>query len=121
MTESRRKDDEESFAHKRGDDDFARLHRRIDDQDRLLNELIKAKFEAIRLHNETTDSIKALTDAVRDLAIGTQKLRDLEGDVSGMLRMLSRMNGFIGLLWKPILFVAIAGGTFYLWVKGLAK
>lgn len=117
----RRIGDSESHAHKRSEDEFARLHKRIDDTEHLVNELIKAKFDSVRLHNETMAQVKALTEAVQQLVHDTKGVVQLDSDVTGMIRVMERVNRFCSLLWKPILFVGVAGGSFYLWLKGLPR
>lgn len=115
----RRAGDSSSHAHKRKADEFARLHKRLDDNDALVAELMKARYESVRLHTETTQSLKSLTEAIERLTAGTAGLREMEGDVQGMMRLMSRFNGVLSLLWKPFLFIAVLGGTIYLWAKGL--
>lgn len=117
----RRIGDSESHAHKRSDDEFARLHQRIDDTEHLVNELIKAKFDSMRLHNEAMGQLKELTEAVQNLVADTKGVVQLDADVTGMLRVMERVNRFCSLLWKPMLFVGVAGGTVYLWLKGLPR
>lgn len=117
----RRIGDSESHAHKRQDDEFARLHKRIDDTDQLVSQLIKAKFDSMKLHNETMEQVGQLTEAVRKLVEDTEGVVQLDADVTGMLRVMERVNKFCSLLWKPVLFVFVAGGTFYLWLKGLPR
>lgn len=117
MPEARRSTDDAAHAHKRNEDEFARLHRRIDDHDGLLTELIKSRFEHVKLHNETTASITALTEAVRKLTEGTEGLREVEDDVRGMMRLLGRMNCFISVIWRPMIFCGVVGGMAYLWIK----
>lgn len=117
----RRIGDEESHAHKRTDDEFARLHKRLDDTDQLVNQLIKAKFDSMQLHDETMKRLGELTEAVQQLVTDTKGVVQLDADVTGMLRVMERVNKFCSLLWKPLLFVAVAGGSFYLWLKGLPR
>lgn len=119
MTERRRSTDSASHAHMRNDDGFARLHQRMDDNDKMMTELLSARTESIRLHGETTVALGKMADAINLLTAETAGSRQLDKDVNGMLRILSRMNGFIGAVWKPLLFVAVLGGTIYLWGKGL--
>lgn len=114
----RRLEDDESHAHKRYEDEFARLHKRFEDNDHLVNELIKAKFESLRMHNDTMQHVKALTEALNNLATSTAGIRRMETNVIGLLSFLSDINQFIALIWKPLVFVAVCGGAVYVWLHG---
>lgn len=110
--------DDESHAHKRYEDEFARLHKRFEDNDHLMNELIKAKCDSLRMHDDTMQHIKALTEALNNLAISTAGIRRMETNVIGLLSFLSDINKFITLIWKPLLFIAALGGAVYVGVSG---
>lgn len=119
----RRSTDQSSHAHKRQTDadDFAKLHKRLDDNDLILSELLAARVESVKLHNDTTSAVTKLTESVGELASAVSSmagLREMEADVRGMMRFMARMNGVVGVLWKPLLFVAVLGGTLYLWATG---
>jgi hypothetical protein len=123
----RRSTDQASHAHKRQTDanDFAKLHKRLDDNDGVLTELLAARAESVKLHNDTTaavtkltDSVTVLTKAVAGLATETVGARETEADIRGMVRFLGRISEFVGVLWKPLLFVAVLSGTLWLWVTG---
>ena len=119
----RRHTDQASHAHKRSGDSaiFARLHQRLDDNDKVLTELLEARVESVRLHGETTSAVTQLTLSVGELASVISSmagLREMESDVRGMMRFMSRMNGVIGVLWKPLLFIAVLGGTIWMWATG---
>lgn len=43
---------------------------------------------------------------------------EIAEDVRGMMRLLGRLNGFVGVLWKPLLFIAIVGGSMWILVTG---
>lgn len=112
----RRKTDTASHAHKRSDDhnDFSRLHQRLDDNDKILSELLSARVESVRLHTETTEAIRTLSALMERMA-GVPEIAE---DVRGMMRLLGRLNGFVGVLWKPLLFIAIVGGSMWILVTG---
>lgn len=112
----RRRTDQASHAHKRASDSelFARLHQRLDDNDQVMNELIRSKVELVEMHKVTNLAIATLTSEISKLA----GLRDFAEDVSGMMGLMSRLNNGIGILWKPILFIAVLGGSVWLWVVG---
>lgn len=123
----RRSTDEGSHAHKRQTDadDFAKLHKRLDDNDKILTELLAARTESVKLHNDTTaavtkltESVTVLTDAVANLANETVGTRETEADIRGMVRFLGKISRFVGVLWKPLLFIAVLGGTLWVWATG---
>ena len=123
----RRSTDQSSHAHKRQTDadDFAKLHKRLDDNDLILSELLAARVESVKLHNDTTSAVTKLTasvtvlsDAVACLTLETAGTRETEADIRGMVRLLGKISRFVGVLWKPLLFVAVLGGTLYLWATG---
>lgn len=116
--EDRRAVDDESHAHKRYEDEFARLHKRFEDNDHLMNELIKAKFDSLKMHDDTMQHVKALTEALNNLATSTAGIRRMETNVIGLLSFLSDINKFIALIWKPLLFVAVFGGAIYAGLHG---
>jgi hypothetical protein len=45
-------------------------------------------------------------------------MREMESDVRGMMRFMSRLSGFVGVLWKPLLFIAVLGGMLWIWITG---
>ena len=116
MTAGRRIGDADAHAHKRTGDDIPRLHyrltERLDANDEIITELMRARFEMLA-------ALREVKDAVQKLADDTSGVRELEGDVVGMMRLLARVNRFLGVLWKPLLFVAVAGASAYLWAKGV--
>lgn len=116
--EDQRLEDDESHAHKRYEDEFARLHKRFEDNDHLMNELIKAKFESLRMHNDAMQHVKALTEALNNLATSTAGIRRMESNVIGLLSFLSDVNKFISLIWRPMVFVAVCGGAIYAGLHG---
>jgi hypothetical protein len=123
MVMDRRKTDSASHAHKRESDadNFARLHQRIDDNDKLLSELLAARAESVRLHTETTTAVNQLAFSVgslTDAMAGMAGMREMESDVRGMMRLMSRLSGFVGVLWKPLLFIAVLGGMLWIWITG---
>lgn len=119
----RRYTDQASHAHKRSADSltFARLHQRLDDNDKVLSGLLESRVESVRLHNETTAAVTHLTVSVSELTAAVSSmagLRELEVDVRGMMRFMARMNGLVGVLWKPLLFIAVLGGSIWIWATG---
>ena len=119
----RRRTDQASHAHKRASDEdkFARLHKRIDDSEQIQTELIKAKFELFGLMKETNGALNSLAESQSELIVEmkkTVKLREFAEDVEGMMGLMVRLNNGIGVLWKPILFVAVLGGSIWLWIVG---
>lgn len=122
MTQTRRHTDDECHAHKRsGDDEFARLHQRLDDNDKIQVELIKSKVELFDLMKETNSALNALALSQSALVVEmtkTIKLREFADDVSGMMSLMTRFNNGIGILWKPMLFIAVLGGTIWMWIVG---
>lgn len=120
----RRHTDASSHAHKRKDDsnEFARMHQRLDDNDRILKELLCARIEMIELHKGTTAAINSLAASQTELINEISKiagLREFEEDVRGMMRFMARVNGVIGIVWKPILFIAVVGGSLWLWATSV--
>lgn len=65
MTEprTRRSGDTCQHAHKRLDDEFARLHQRMDDSDKLINELMKVRFELLQSQRDLADNVSAMSNA----------------------------------------------------------
>ena len=119
----RRSTDTASHAHKRAGDAevFARLHQRLDDNDKIMTELITAKAELVELHKGTTVALNALAASQTALVSEISKLaglREFAEDVSGMMGLMARFNSGIGIMWKPVLFVAVLGGTLWLWIVG---
>lgn len=119
--QDRRIGDDDSHAHKRYEDEFARLHKRFEDNDHLMNALIKAKFDSLKMHDDTMQHVKALTEALNNLAASTAGIRRMESNFIGLLSFLSDLNKFISLVWKPILFVSAVGGGIYFWLKAVAS
>lgn len=117
----RRIGDDESHAYKRYEDEFVRLHKRLEDNDSLMNELIKAKFDSLKIHDDTMQHVKALTEVLNNLAASTAGIRRIESNFIGLLSFLSDLNKFISLVWKPILFVSAVGGGIYFWLKAVAS
>lgn len=112
--------DDSAHAHQRADDDTPRLHRRLtdgevldrlDETDEMMRHVLNTQMQIIHSMNEVREAVDRLADE-------TVGIRELEGDVIGMMRLLTRVNRLLGLLWKPVLFVAVAGGMAYLWLKG---
>lgn len=128
----RRQTDDESHAHMRSGDEFARLHMRMDDTDKHVAELSRAKADIMQamsglaqgqknLAAAQADFIaaqKELADAVKKLTDETAASREISGDIKGTMRMLGRVNEVTGLLWKPLLFIAVAGGMVWVWATG---
>lgn len=119
----RRHTDAASHAHKRaGDsDNFARLHQRLDDNDKIMSELISSKTELVELQVGTTLALNALAASQSALVTEISKLaglREFADDVSGMMGLMARFNRGIGILWKPMLFIAVLGGTVWMWIVG---
>lgn len=117
----RRSTDAASHAHKRNDDSFARLHQRLDDSDKIISELLTSRFELIKLHKDTTEAVNALAISQTELIEQIGKLtglREFEEDVRGMMRFMGRINGALGVMWKPMLFVAVVGGSLWMWATG---
>lgn len=124
MTAGRRIGDAEAHAHQRKDDAKPRLHHRVDDgrmdllearmgtSEEIITELMRARFDMLSGLREVKEAVQRLTEETRGV-------RELEGDVVGMMRLLARVNRFLGVLWKPLLFVAVAGASVYLWAKGV--
>lgn len=124
MTAGRRIGDAEAHAHQRKDDAKPRLHHRVDDgrmdllearmgtSEEIITELMRARFDMLSGLREVKEAVQRLTEETRGV-------RELEGDVVGMMRLLARVNRFLGVLWKPLLFVAVAGASAYLWAKGV--
>lgn len=124
MTAGRRVGDDTAHAHKRAADDTPRLHQRVDDgrmdllearmgtSEEIITELMRARFDMLSGLREVKEAVQRLTEE-------TSGVRELEGDVVGMMRLLARVNRFLGVLWKPLLFVAVAGASVYLWAKGV--
>lgn len=100
MTPRRSGDLADSHAHKRIDDEFARLHARMDDSDKLINELMRVRFEMLEAQRELSDGMAKLTEAVTALTEQTAATRALEGDVMGTMRVLERVSNFVGVLWN---------------------
>jgi len=119
----RRHTDQSSHAHKRSGDSevFARLHQRLDDSDKIMAELITSKTELVELYKGTTVALNTLAESQTALVAEISKLaglREFAEDVSGMMGLMARFNNGIGILWKPMLFIGVLGGTLYLWVVG---
>lgn len=86
-----------------------------------MNALIKAKFDSLKMHDDTMQHVKALTEALNNLAASTAGIRRMESNFIGLLSFLSDLNKFISLVWKPILFVSAVGGGIYFWLKAVAS
>lgn len=117
----RRSTDSASHAHKRSDDTCARLHQRMDDNDKIVAELLASRFELIKLHKDTTEAVNTLAGSQKELIEQIAKLaglREFEEDVRGMMRFMGRINGAIGMMWKPLLFCAVVGGSIWIWLIG---
>jgi hypothetical protein len=119
----RRRTDQASHAHKRAGESevFARLHQRLDDNDKIMTELITSKTELVELQKGTTVALNALAASQTALVAEISKLaglREFADDVSGMMGLMARFNNGIGILWKPMLFIAVLGGTLWLWIVG---
>lgn len=105
--------DAEPRLHCRLDDGEAtRLHQRLDDNDALMAELTRARFEMLA-------GLRDLKAAVQKLTDETAGIREMEADVTGALRLMARFSRAVGVLWKPLLFIAVAGASVYLWAKGV--
>lgn len=123
----RRSTDDASHAHKRSGDphDFARLHQRLDDSDRIMAELMLSRTEMmgaisalVAAQTGTTESMLTLSAAVSDLTIETKGAREIESDVSGMLRLMGKFNGVLGILWRPTLFIGVVCCSIYIYLFG---
>ena len=117
----RRRTDQASHAHKRAGDaqEFARLHQRLDDNDQIMTELINSKVELVEMHKGTTVALNALAESQTALIFEIAKLaglRDFAADVTGMMSLMARFNTGISLLWKPLLFMGVLGGSVWLWI-----
>ncbi len=119
----RRRTDQASHAHKRAGDGaaFARLHQRLDDNDKIMAELITSRAELVEMQKGTTVALNALAASQTALVAEISKLaglREFAEDVSGMMGLMARFNNGIGILWKPMLFLAVLGGTIWMWIVG---
>lgn len=124
MTAGRRIDDADAHAHQRKDDAEPRLHHRVDDgrmdllearmgtSEEIITELMRARFDMLAGLREVKEAVQRLTEE-------TSGVREMEADVTGALRLMARLSRVVGVLWKPLLFVAIAGASVYLWAKGV--
>lgn len=124
MTAGRRIGDAEAHAHQRKDDAKPRLHHRVDDgrmdllearmgtSEEIITELMRARFDMLSGLREVKEAVQRLTEE-------TSGVREMEADVTGALRLMARLSRAVGVLWKPLLFVAIAGASVYLWAKGV--
>lgn len=124
MTAGRRVGDDTAHAHKRAADDTPRLHQRVDDgrmnllearmgtSEEIITELMRARFDMLSGLREVKEAVQQLTDE-------TAGIREMEADVTGALRLMARLSRAVGVLWKPLLFVTIAGASVYLWAKGV--
>lgn len=124
MTARRRIDDADAHAHQRKDDAEPRLHHRVDDgrmdllearmgtSEEIITELMRARFDMLAGLREVKEAVQRLTEE-------TSGIREMEADVTGALRLMARLSRAVGVLWKPLLFVAIAGASVYLWAKGV--
>lgn len=124
MTAGRRVGDDTAHAHKRAADDTPRLHQRVDDgrmdllearmgtSEEIITELMRARFDMLSGLREVKEAVQRLTEE-------TSGVREMEADVTGALRLMARLSRAVGVLWKPLLFVAIAGASVYLWAKGV--
>lgn len=124
MTAGRRIGDAEAHAHQRKDDAKPRLHHRVDDgrmdllearigtSEEIITELMRARFDMLA-------GLREVKEAVQRLTAETSGVREMEADVTGALRLMARLSRVVGVLWKPLLFVAVAGASVYLWAKGV--
>lgn len=124
MTAGRRIGDAEAHAHQRKDDAKPRLHHRVDDgrmdllearmgtSEEIITELMRARFDMLSGLREVKEAVQRLTEE-------TSGVREMEADVTGALRLMARLSRAVGVLWKPLLFVAIVGASVYLWAKGV--